>query len=276
MSTGAPLPFGVQYSRAFKDDHMKALSANSFGVYAVGTSDPAGSPQLLLMAWRTDGSMRPPFYTFLPTPSRGNDVETRLAPPGCEIYVGGYDGTGGATWRFVHGTGFNSSVVKPALWKGASSGTNPKPYGPLAQVTDEVYDIGLGIGTYSGHVFSAGAAQLGAGTYGQNLQCIAPNGQQREPARARRRPRDRGRLPHLARRLGVHARYGVRPGELAELHRPLGVPQQPVPAVGRSVERPGRAARTEARSRHHGEAEPKRARRCCTSRTRRTGVREVA
>jgi hypothetical protein len=179
-ASGAPaLPFGVQYSRYVGDDYMKALSVTQGGVYAVGTVDPTNNPQMLLVPWHSSGALRPPFYVSEPTPSRGNDVETRLSSQGTEIYVGGYGNTGGnngAVWHFTHQAPFSSPVTLPALWNGGGTGPNPKQYGLIPAVTDEVYDLGLGKGAFAGHVFAAGGLMISPGNWGQNLLCIAPTG----------------------------------------------------------------------------------------------------
>jgi hypothetical protein len=176
LATGVLAPFGVQYSRALGHEYMKALAVTPGGVYAVGTHDPTGSRRMMLVPWRTDGSMRAPFWVFEPTPSRGNDVEIVTTVQGTQILIGGQDAGGGATWRFRHGLPGNAPVTKPPLWNGAGTGSNPKPYTAGFSVNDEVFDLGLGTGTHTGYVFSAGALQFGPGSYGQNLLGIAPNG----------------------------------------------------------------------------------------------------
>ncbi len=176
VNTSAPTPFGVRYSRVLGDDYMKALAVNPAGVYGVGTLDPFNVPQMLLIPWEHSGTTRPPFVILEPTPSKGNDVEVTIAGSNCEIYVGGYGGTSGATWHYTHTLTPFSTVTLPALWSGGASGPNPKTYGPLTAVTDEVYDIGLGRGAFAGYVFSAGGVFFAPGQYGQPLQCIAPTG----------------------------------------------------------------------------------------------------
>ncbi len=175
-ANGASTPFGVQYSRVLGNDYMKAMAATGQGVYTVGTLNPSGNPQMQLLAWQQDGTLRPPFWTLGTTPSRGNDVEAEVVGTTCHIFVGGYNLTTGATWSFTHATNYNAPVTLPVQWRGGGSAPNPKLYGPGATVIDEVYDIGLGSGLFANHLFAVGGVQFGFGQYGQPLQCIAPSG----------------------------------------------------------------------------------------------------
>ena len=143
--TGAPrLRSGSSTPSTLATDYMKALAATPASVYAVGTHDPYGTPQMELVAWNNDGTARPPFPVLAPTPSRGNDVEARSVGGRrhSDVYVGGYGFAGsqnGATWHYRHFNVNGAPVTLLPQWSGGSGGANPKPYGSF--VTDEVFDI---------------------------------------------------------------------------------------------------------------------------------------
>jgi hypothetical protein len=170
-------PFNVQYSRWLQHDYMKAMCATSTGLYATGTVNPGSAPQMQLVCWQNDGTQRLPLFIREPTPSRGNDVEVEVYNGNTEIYVGGYGGPGcGTTWHWTHQAIYGAPVTLPPLWNGASSGANPKLYGPLQTNFDEVFDLAIGKGLFAHYLFPVGRVQFSPTTFGQPLQSIAPNG----------------------------------------------------------------------------------------------------
>jgi hypothetical protein len=177
-ATGASvLPFGVRYSFSPGDDYMNALAASSKGVYACGNLNPSSAPQMQLVAWRPDGSVRAPGIITAATPSRGNDVEIAVNALRTDIYVGGYgqaqSSLNGATWHYRHATAPTAPVNLTPQWAGPSlGGPNPKAYGPAQSSFDEVFDIAVAFG----RVYATGQALLSPGVYGQPLECIAANG----------------------------------------------------------------------------------------------------
>ena len=78
------------------------------------------------------------------------------------VFVGGHDGTSGATWHYTHPTTYGSTVVLPTLWASGGVGPNPKPYGPSAGLNDQVFDalVVLAAGAWSPEAIARGYAAI--------------------------------------------------------------------------------------------------------------------